>query len=580
MLQNKVTRYLLFVLVFVMVLNVGLLVGSKVVNNKTAQVASVASSQKDDGSGERGEGEEPRLCRAFSDKAKNYTKYNEFGLGTELQPYEIWTPKQFVDITNAGFDPYYYLQCSNISFSTTPQFTIPVFVGHYNGNYYTLQEYKYIGDSAAFVGIFEKVQDGATIDHVRIARSNLQLNGQNGAIAVLAGELTDSKINDIKLYSSNVSAAYTSAAALVVQSYKSEATNIEINGTTVRAKYNASGMFNFVINSKVKNAKVVGGTVLAVSGHGAGIANIFDSNQFLPVSGVFENISYKGTSVAGTQVAGVVNSLDNATLSYAEVEAPLSSVADTNNNSTIGGVVGQGFNASVEKSHFNGTIDRKAFVNNVCGTTNYAGGVAGLLHNSSIYWSYAIGQIKVTDNCGGTGGVVGVGMDSTVQNSYADIGFSISGSNGPLGGLAGTILNSNNSLSSYYKNRTTIRVIPLSGGTVTILGGHIGLAVGSSFPSDMSYTSGSLPNVSAFNAGPYVGLYSNTSGNNFIPSTIYYVESSTCSGNCNTIGTAKSQAYLLNPVNLPMSTWEFSPTKWVQASLGQFPLIPSAKSNF
>ena len=579
MLQNKVTRYMLFVLVFVMVLNVGLLVGSKVVNNKTAQVASVASSQEGDGSGERGEGEEPRPCRASGEKANGFTHYNDFGLGTSLQPYEIWNSKQFKDIASAGFDEYYYLQCKNISFATEPQFTIPVFVGHYNGNYYYLQEYKYIGESAAFVGIFEKVQDGATIDHVRIARSNLQLNGQNGAIAVLVGELTNSKINDIKLYSSNVSAAYTVAAALIVQSYESSATNIEINGTTVRAKYNASGMLNFGINSKVTNVKVVGGTVLAVSGYGAGIANIFNSSQFTPASGVFENISYKGTSVAGTQVAGVVNNLENATLAYAEVEAPLSSVVDTNNNSTIGGLVGQGFNASVEKSHFKGTIDRKAFVNNVCGTTNYAGGVAGLLYNSSIYWSYATGQIKVTDNCGGTGGVLGVGMDSTVQNSYADIGFFISGSNGPLGGLVGTISNANNSLSSYYKNRSTIRVIPVSGGTVTILGGHIGLAVGSSFPSDMSYTSGSLPNVSAFNAGPYVGLYSNTSGNNFIPSTIYYVESSTCSGNCNTIGTAKSQSYLLNPVNLPMSTWEFSPTKWVQASLDVFPTIPSAKSN-
>jgi hypothetical protein len=319
--------------------------------------------------------------------------------------------------------------------------------------------------------------------------------------------------------------------------------------------------------------------VLAVSGYGAGIANLFNYSQFTPASGVFENISYKGSSVAGTQVAGVVNNLENGTLSYAEVEAPLSSVSDTNNNSTIGGVVGQGFNATIEKSHFNGTIDRKALTNNVCGTTNYAGGVAGLLYNSSIYWSYATGQIKITHNCGGTGGVLGVGMDSNVQNSYAEIGFSISGSNGPLGGLVGTISNVNNSLSSYYKNRSTIRVIPLSGGTVTVLGGHIGLATGSTFPSDMSYTVGSLPDVSAFNAGPYIGLYSNTSGNNFIPNTIYYVDSNTCSGNCNTIGTAKPQAYLLNPINLPMKIWEFSPANWVQASLDAFPTIPSAKSN-
>lgn len=602
MLQNKITRGLVFALIFVVVLDLGLLVGGNTLGTNSNQLASVGSIQSKGDlplqNEDKSRGGESVNCLANPQIAVNYTQYDDFGDGTELNPFEIHNAAQLISMQNITdyYHQPYFLQCKDIDLTNEDQFLIPIFVGHYNGNFKKITGYHYQGTDQGSspsdsVALFKQLNNGS-IKNVRLHEPHLT----SSWAAPLVGEMFNSKINDIKIYNPKVTTigAIGIATGAFVRIINSEVTNVELVDPVVVGKQSASGLAHEAwFPGILKNIKIVNGKITSATYPTAGVASgvvaiALNPGTFYSNNNVFENISFNG-ELYGSAVGGIVHALSKVTLKNAQVKSSILTILP---NPTIyfnaatynsGGVVGFMYNATLEKSYFKESqIYRKSFANAQCAPgSNTVGGIAGRISNSNIFWSYSDSKvISIQDNCGYTGGAIGKSENSVIENIFARGLIKILGKNGFVGGLIGSV-NDTDSSSVVKNSYSNLSISANYGSQVKILGGHFGLVSAGDLPDQNNFTNLVPFPAIASKAGPFVGQFIDTETNN-PPSSFqhYYSDATVCAGlspdSCNTIGTSAPLAQLLNPSILPLEQWLFGINSWVQSGAGTFPSIPTS----
>ena len=186
----------------------------------------------------------------------------------------------------------------------------------------------------------------------------------------------------------------------------------EIRNLTISSNSINVGFFS-ILSGTVRNLQFVGGSVTNVTGRNIG-------------------------TLAGTLNLGMIDNVSS------NLEVTVS-----DDNESIGGLVGRSEGSTIQYSYATGDVNSGAVSDDV-------GGLVGRSEDSTIQYSYATGSV----NNGGdgdnnrVGGLVGFSESSTIQYSYATVG-TVNGGAGSdkIGGLVGWN-NKNGIIQNSYSTRT------------------------------------------------------------------------------------------------------------------------------
>ena len=273
-----------------------------------------------------------------------------------------------------------------------------------------------------------------------------------------------------------------------------------VNHLTIdRPSTNDVGLFGFVSGGSLRNMGLIDATVTGQSTVGSLVGNMY--------SGVIENVFATG-NVSGSQpsVGGIVGQAGGVTISNANAAVTVSGesavggllgngngttvnqsratstvTGSSSSGASIGGLVGSITQGTITDSYATGTVD-------VLDTYSSVGGLVGYGWNSNISGSHASGNVTGGNYAGGLVGnfiVYGYGVDKTgdINNSYAT--GAVTGANF-VGGLVGKALSSASSYGTSYGTANAsmqIADVYATGAVVGVgnqVGGLVGFAKGSS----------------------------------------------------------------------------------------------------
>ncbi len=144
--------------------------------------------------------------------------------------------------------------------------------------------------------------------------------------------------------------------------------------------------------------------------------------------GTVENLILVGAQLTSSDYKGLLaNTVNKATIRNILVDG----VQKDNSPGQAGTLIGIANNSNIEK------VRVKGFELNVSGNNQQNGGLIGVLSNSTLKNSYAIGNIRAAWNY--MGGLVGNASNSEISNCYAKVVFSGGTVNAVSYGLAGSV---------------------------------------------------------------------------------------------------------------------------------------------
>lgn len=442
------------------------------------------------------------------------------GAGTSISPYQITNWSALNDVR--GYLSSYFILMNDLNSSTSDYAGIgdswlPIgnstststyFTGNFNGNGYTIADYKVSGITTGYLGLFGYVQTGTGryVQNFNVRNATVFGTGTGNYIAgVVAYMGTTGRVRGINVSDSNITGYQYVGGISAYMSSGSLLDNCMYNGS-VRATYRlVGGVVGYETSSnsvatKITNVKSYGS---AYSPSGAGYSYIGGLVGLL--TGTLQN-GYTEMNVTGLgdYVGGAVGQISN----YNQI---INITANNKVSCTLnycGGIIGGGTVAP--NTATNVKFDKLYFYGNLSSAGLYTGGIIGGLiftnynYPAQINNSYFGGFINAT----GTtklyvGGLIGYASSSNASHNFAQNSVSngtiISKSN-YTGGLIGrTYLGGG--LNSYSLSNITCTHFCSSG---------IGYIIGDGNFSNI-YSAGFI-NASGINATGLVSLI-NTSAN-------------------------------------------------------------------
>ncbi|WP_131012344.1 S-layer homology domain-containing protein [Paenibacillus thalictri] len=238
-----------------------------------------------------------------------------------------------------------------------------------------------------------------------------------------------------------------------------EIRNLTLDSPSVTGPTNGSlGSLVGQLEGKVSDVVVNGGSVSggALVGGLAGMANTGSEIKRVRSSA---NVQGAG-NYAGGIVSRLLGTLENSSAS-----------GTVNGVNYSGGLVGDGYNATITDSYATGNVTSTgSFTGGLIGNTEggqvrrsyatgnvigdmYAGGLTGMASNGTIADSYATGSVSASST---QGGLIGYFVAMNVSNTYATGAVGAVGAQDG-GGLIGTVHTQGPITSSYYDKQTTGR---------------------------------------------------------------------------------------------------------------------------
>ena len=292
------------------------------------------------------------------------------GDGTSGNPYQIATPANLITLSKTSGDwGKYFIQTVNIDFGENEQAVdwdgdgtatwdtedqkgfrpiglSPYFTGSYNGNGHTVSNL-YINRSDSFIGLFGVVQSGGKIENLGVVACNIT-GGVTSTTGGLAGQNNNGSSTITNCYSTGNVTGVNSVGGLVGYN------NSLIPITNCYSTCNVSGTHN------------IGGLV--------------GYNGFATVSNSYSTGIVSGT---GTWVGGLVGNSNNSSLI-----TNCYSTGNVSGANNVGGLVGANDNSSTVNNCYSFSD-----VTRVTGTSSSIGGFCGYNFNSTITYSYSIGDV-------------------------------------------------------------------------------------------------------------------------------------------------------------------------------------------
>ncbi len=350
------------------------------------------------------------------------------GTGVALDPYQISTPEQLINIHKAGYCNYQLLGDIDLSGEIFPPFgsAMTPYNKTFDGNNYKIMNWTHTDTEIDYASGFFRNINAATIKNLHL--ENVNLNSSSGTYysGILAGYSINSQIINTSTSGTHTGRMYYSGGLIG----SAQSTTIERSHSTANlsAGYHAGGLVGYGLNIKISSSYYNGN----ISATGSNVGGIVGYFQHTLSTTEIKNSYSAGTISAWGYVGGFVGSL--------QTSAGISSNYSIINSYSSANV--RDFSASA-----------------------YAGGFAGNMSVNSrsrgISNSFAAGL--VTNGRGFVrNSTDGSGPNSPVNNSYWDLfrtnqALCNQTANTPLGC---TGVNSTNSAPNYFFNNTTNGPLP------------------------------------------------------------------------------------------------------------------------
>ena len=261
---------------------------------------------------------------------------------------------------------------------------VPVgdFSGSFNGGGHTISGLTIDDSGLFFAGLFNVVDDGATVSDVMLANVNIAATG-NVSVGALAGASSGTISNVIVSGSVSGSGADTDVGGVVGVMQGGAISNAHSSATVIASADD--------------------------SGQGAGGLVGFNSSGTITQSSATGDVSMSGDDVAAGGLVGVNSG--TISQSFASGTVTLTDSATTSGNDA-GGLVGVNDDGAISQSYATGSVTLSG------GAASFGGGLVGAKENGgTIDQSYSLGTVSATT----AGGLVGSDdQTGSITNSYWD----------------------------------------------------------------------------------------------------------------------------------------------------------------
>jgi len=241
------------------------------------------------------------------------------GDGTEANPWQIAT---LGDLRQVKFSPaaHYVLADDLDARGTEMEHVTGAFTGTFDGCGHNI-----IGPELYGMGIFERLSgESAVVKNLNIIAPKVVVSGNYDAVGILANEVMNAKISDVRVYDAKV----------------------EAETADVSSKFGGIAG-NTSLFAEITGSAVIGADINLPESSVGGIAGQ------IATSTTIKACSFKGTITGGETVGGIVG----ATIAAADCIEDCHVNAAITGKNTIGGVAGSSERGKMERCHVQGTIE-------------------------------------------------------------------------------------------------------------------------------------------------------------------------------------------------------------------------------
>ena len=372
--------------------------------------------------------------------------------------------------------------------------------------------------------------------------ANLTINQPDISEVGLFGYTNGATISNLGLLDATVTGDYN-VGALVGYANDTTLNNTSASGSVTGKEY-VGGLIGYAYESTIENSS----TTTNVSGDTYGVGGLvgwLDDNSNISQSHATGSVTGEGEDDGNYGVGGLVGAAQgSSSISESYTTGDVSTLFASNDDA-LGGLVGFGYNITIDNSHATGNVTGFSGVGDWVGYGGLVGQAQADETDSSkthlITNSYATGD--VTADGANVGGLVGLsGWDSVIEQSHAT--GQVTGIN-RVGGLVGFLRNSS-SVSQSFATGNTIGFSDTDDDRFH--GGLIGVVENGTNTVELSYATGDVAfSTGAHTSGGLVGLLANgTVTNSYAMGDVYGRNLVTDNGAGGLIGRVASGTTVVN----------------------------------